>query len=489
MSDTVQTTQVTALEIPVTIQGSQIVPGTDRRELFTETTKTTLTLEKGAVVNLNAKVAKGQSLFLRNELSGREILCKVLEAPAEGQSGYTDLEFTVHDPEFWTAREKPQTAFEKVAAAQEALARAAESEVAPPAVTPVDEPAAPNSVEAPASPAENSARPIALPFAPSAIPATTEPAPEPQGATAVDDAKEAQQLAGIIASAVKRIAKRAAAPKEPAEVQENAVPTDGTPPPVETITRKQKAFSVLAFRLHAIRELTVRNNTLALSIVAVIVIGAAVGVAWDVQRMLYPVTSPSAFVATKPKRHASALAAAQANSATPRSPGATPIAAKIRPAGAQGPAGRIAKSPAATTQNIGAASIRKRVENPNAPSAFTVIAPAPGLVASDEAEASLNPPKHLKSEPGAPEMIPAKILSQYQPSLPPWAKNLDLYGVVTLDAVIDDKGNLKQTKLVSGPRVLESAAEAAVGLWIFQPATSDGKPTTSHMVLTVEFQR
>jgi outer membrane biosynthesis protein TonB len=87
------------------------------------------------------------------------------------------------------------------------------------------------------------------------------------------------------------------------------------------------------------------------------------------------------------------------------------------------------------------------------------------------------------------ETIPARILSQYQPPLPKWAKDLDLGGVVTLDAVIDERGNLKQMKLLSGPRVLESSAEGAVGLWIFQPALKDGKPTTAHMVLTVEFQR
>lgn len=68
-------------------------------------------------------------------------------------------------------------------------------------------------------------------------------------------------------------------------------------------------------------------------------------------------------------------------------------------------------------------------------------------------------------------------------------QDLDLDGVVTLDAVIDEKGNLRQAKLLSGPRVLESSAEGAVGLWIFQPALKDGKPTTAHMTLTVEFQR
>ena len=53
--------------------------GREQRELFTETTKTTLVFENGAVVNLNSRVSLGQCVFLRNDQSGREVLCKVLE--------------------------------------------------------------------------------------------------------------------------------------------------------------------------------------------------------------------------------------------------------------------------------------------------------------------------------------------------------------------------------------------------------------------------
>jgi len=89
----------------------------------------------------------------------------------------------------------------------------------------------------------------------------------------------------------------------------------------------------------------------------------------------------------------------------------------------------------------------------------------------------------------AGETIPAKILSQAPPSIPPWAKDLDMDRVVTLDAVIDEKGNVVETKPLSGPRLLQAAAERAVALWIFEPALSNGKPTTTHMVLTVQFQK
>jgi outer membrane biosynthesis protein TonB len=60
---------------------------------------------------------------------------------------------------------------------------------------------------------------------------------------------------------------------------------------------------------------------------------------------------------------------------------------------------------------------------------------------------------------------------------------------VKLDALIDEEGNLKETRVLSGPRALQHAAKQAVGLWIFEPAQLNGKPTASHLMLTVEFQR
>jgi periplasmic protein TonB len=93
------------------------------------------------------------------------------------------------------------------------------------------------------------------------------------------------------------------------------------------------------------------------------------------------------------------------------------------------------------------------------------------------------------NEPNTEEIIPAKVVSQSLPSIPSWAKGLDMDGIVQLDAVIDENGNVAEVKPMSGPRLLQRASERAVALWIFQPALSDGKPTATHMVLTVQFQR
>ncbi len=486
MADSTPTAQVTAREIPVTVQGSQVIDGTERRELFTETLKTTLIFDNGAAINLKARVARGQSLFLRNELSGREILCRVVEAPPPGQPGCTDLEFTIHDPDFWNA-----PAIERVADAgeksepQESSSAAAENAGGSPRPESSAESGAPTGTEVPAVTSET---PAAL-----LLSSSSEQAQKPSlpaGGAEVDDAKEAEQLAGILAKYARAIANRASAKSAEKEAQQQAA-SDATSPQGDAIagtTGKAKAFSTLAFRLHGVRELTIRKNPIALGVLACIVIGAALGVAWDVTRMLYPAGfQPLSVLAhTKmPTPHAGAKAskAESASASKTKEPSARPVSKIQPPAAAQVPAARIEKSPAATTERIEAARSAKIVEDP----AMRKAEARPAALISDRLVPEQE--KNQKGEPGAPEITPAKIVAQFQPPLPKWAKDLDLDGVVTLDAVIDEKGNLRQAKLLSGPRVLESSAEGAVGLWIFQPALKDGKPTAAHMTLTVEFQR
>src|SRR5579863_673969 len=103
MADSAGHDQATVREVKVTVQGAKHVEGTEQRQIFTETTKTTIVFGNGAVVNLNSKVVQGQCVFLRNDETGREILCKVLEWRQVAESGYVDLEFTTRDPHFWDA--------------------------------------------------------------------------------------------------------------------------------------------------------------------------------------------------------------------------------------------------------------------------------------------------------------------------------------------------------------------------------------------------
>lgn len=458
MPDSARIAQATVLEVPVTIQGSQRVEGTERREMFTETTKTTLVFENGAAVLLKARVLAGQSVFLRNELSGKEVLCRVIEVPSPGQLGPTELEFTIREPGFWEAPAEQPAAAAPEPQKQEPPRAVAESM----AVTPGAESG--TSTSAPAS-AAGTPTTLTSSHSPEA-PAISSEAP---AAAEPDDAKDAEQLAGIVAKDARIVARRTAAKKPAKEATPNvaaeqAETTSQAPP-------KAEAFSALALRLHGIRTYTLRKNPIAFGVAGCALVAAVVGLAWNIKRSLsiHPVNHPSAAV------HFNAAAMA------PQAPKAQP------PAPAQEHSVQLTKYTSAAANGLEAAGGSRRIES-------SAISTAPRPEGSDSARNSALPASEFESrpkqaEPIARHVIPGRILSQTQPPLPSWAKALEVANVVQLDAVIDEKGNVASATQVSGPRLLENAARDAVDLWIFEPTLVNGKPIPTHMILTVEFQR
>src|SRR5271155_1367099 len=120
MPDPARIAHAEALEIPVIIQGATPVPGSDKREIFSENATTILVFEDGAMLHLRAKIAVGQVIFLHNAQNGKQVLCKVLEAPPDGQGGHTHLEFNTPAPGFWlTAAAEREAGEQKSQAAAE----------------------------------------------------------------------------------------------------------------------------------------------------------------------------------------------------------------------------------------------------------------------------------------------------------------------------------------------------------------------------------
>ena len=70
--------QPVALEVPVSVNGARGVEGSEKREPFSETTKTVLIFANGAVIRLASSVSPGQLLFLTNENTKREVVCQVV---------------------------------------------------------------------------------------------------------------------------------------------------------------------------------------------------------------------------------------------------------------------------------------------------------------------------------------------------------------------------------------------------------------------------
>jgi TonB family protein len=97
--------QPVALEVPVTVNGARTVEGSDKREPFSETTKTVLVLGNGAVIRLGSSVSAGQLLFLTNEKTKKEVVCQVIKSKNyKSVSGYVELEFTESVIGFWGMR-------------------------------------------------------------------------------------------------------------------------------------------------------------------------------------------------------------------------------------------------------------------------------------------------------------------------------------------------------------------------------------------------
>ena len=156
--------QPVALEVPVTVNGARTVDGSDKREPFSESTKTVLIFGHGAVIRLASLVSPGQLLFVTNEKTKKEVVCQVVKSKNyRTVTGYVELEFTEPAVGFWGMRFPT----DRVSPAPPTSAGPA----APVAHAPVQHPVAPAHPAAPVLP-----KIAATPPAPAAL---KPPAPAP----------------------------------------------------------------------------------------------------------------------------------------------------------------------------------------------------------------------------------------------------------------------------------------------------------------------
>src|SRR6266700_3876603 len=97
--------QPVALEIPITVNGARTAEGSDKREPFSESTKTVLVFGSGVVIRLTSAMALGLLLCLTYESTKKEVVCKVVKSKNyRNASGYVELEFTEPAVGFWGMR-------------------------------------------------------------------------------------------------------------------------------------------------------------------------------------------------------------------------------------------------------------------------------------------------------------------------------------------------------------------------------------------------
>ena len=201
--------QPVALEIAVTVNGARTVEGSDKREPFSETTKTVLVFGQGAVVRISSALAPGQLIFLTNEKTKKEVVCQVVKSKSQGAAnGYVELRFTEPAPGYWGMR---FPAGNTAPAASVAPRPAAPASSKPVAATP--------AVIAPVTPAVLPA--VTISVAP-AVPAEVTPVAPPKSVVAPVEQKK-ETVAAMVAESPR--AEEAAPVIEAAKIAETQSPS------------------------------------------------------------------------------------------------------------------------------------------------------------------------------------------------------------------------------------------------------------------------
>ena len=86
------------------------------------------------------------------------------------------------------------------------------------------------------------------------------------------------------------------------------------------------------------------------------------------------------------------------------------------------------------------------------------------------------------------DVKPAHLIKSVPPVYPDMARNQRVSGDVQIDALIDAEGNVSSMKVLSGSPLLHQAALNALKQWKYQPAELDGKPTSMHLTVTIQFR-
>jgi len=120
-----------------------------------------------------------------------------------------------------------------------------------------------------------------------------------------------------------------------------------------------------------------------------------------------------------------------------------------------------------------------------------------GILSAELAEAG-TPPAPMASAPSAPEgpraplrvggqVKPPRAIYTPQPEYPVLARQARIEGVVRIDAIVDEHGNVVKMHAVSGPGLLIPAALEAVSKWKYEPTYLNGEPYPVALTVSVTF--
>jgi len=117
-------------------------------------------------------------------------------------------------------------------------------------------------------------------------------------------------------------------------------------------------------------------------------------------------------------------------------------------------------------------------DTPTSPKVSKPTAPAPGAA-----------PRGRAPAPRA-SFVQAKVLRTERPSFPESARRRGLEGTTYVRLAIDAGGRVTSTSIAtsSGNSAFDAAALRAAAKWRFEPASSDGSPTASQIIIPIRFK-
>jgi protein TonB len=130
----------------------------------------------------------------------------------------------------------------------------------------------------------------------------------------------------------------------------------------------------------------------------------------------------------------------------------------------------------AQTFSISSAGIGKPLDGP-APPPTPQPQPAPAAAT----------PVAQPAPPAGGKATEAVLIDRIMPAYPPVAKAHGIFGIVRLEASVDEHGAVRAVKILSGDRMLAEAARAAILRWRYKPATLNGKPIASSSIVQMNF--
>jgi protein TonB len=111
--------------------------------------------------------------------------------------------------------------------------------------------------------------------------------------------------------------------------------------------------------------------------------------------------------------------------------------------------------------------------------------PGPGTGPTGPGEVVDDAPLYLNANMVKPELIPS---TKMQPRYTEMARKARLQGMVLLEAIIDERGNVVDVRALRRmPMGLTEEAMEAVTQWKFKPATLAGRPVKVYFTLRVDF--